>query len=308
MTNEKTDRNPNGKPDEIALTSRTLFEIDYYAPTAALSPYVTTYYHFRCEEESIRDVQPAAIGHLSLFPYGTGEMQFANGHTDPANEVNLLTPLSRAAPFFVDGPFHAIGAALTPLGWASLTHLHAAEHGNRLYRASDWLGPEVETLGRGLCASYRSGETSGEACARALGDFIAANVTEPNSRHYELIRQTVRWLASSLNPDTDDLFAAIGYSQRQVERLVERYFGLPPHTLARKYRALRTAIMFSLPQLSPEYEAEIGEAFTDQSHMIREIRLFAGRTPARLSNDANAYLSELLSPKNLREILLPPES
>ncbi len=93
-----------------------------------------------------------------------------------------------------------------------------------------------------------------------------------------------------------------GYSARQVQRLVERYFGLTPRALARKYRALRAAALLSAPQLSVEDEAEIGAAFFDQPHMIREIAHFVGRTPARLTDQTTPYLAEMIDARNLREL------
>jgi hypothetical protein len=39
--------------------------------------------------------------------------------------------------------------------------------------------------------------------------------------------------------------------------------------------------------------------------MIREIQLFVGRTPSRLSDDESPFLSEMLDPRNLREIRMP---
>ncbi|WFL78613.1 helix-turn-helix domain-containing protein [Altererythrobacter arenosus] len=288
--------------ETLELTPRSHFQIDYIATPASLSDYITTFYHFRCDEEVIRDIQPAAIGHLALFPIGRGKMQFRDGTSDPSHEVNLLTPFSVAAPFEVTGGFHAIGAALSPLGWAALTGLSANEHGNRLYRAADFLGPEVEELGLGLCADYRSGAKTGPDCALALGEYIATHLKPVNERHAELIAYTNRWLSSALDPSLDDLYAGAAYSERQVQRLVERYFGLPPQTLLRKYRALRAAAYFSLPELAPEFEAQLGEAFYDQSHMIREIQLFVGRTPARLAHHDSPYLAEMLDQRNFREI------
>lgn len=288
-----------------SLTPQTLFKIDYIAPPTALSDYITTLYHFRCDEAVIRDIQPAAIGQLAIFPYGQGEMQFRDGRSDPSHETNLLTPFSVAAPFFVNGPFHAIGAVMSTLGWAALTGLDAAHHGNRLVRAGDWLGQEVEQLGARLCDAYRAGEMTGRDCAMALCEHIGRNLKPVNSRHAELIRQVGKWLGSSLNPRLSYLMEQAAYSERQVQRLVERYFGLAPQALARKYRALRSAALLSFPTLTPEWEAEVSEAFFDQSHMIRELRLFVGRTPARLGDDESPYLSEMLTPKNLREIRMP---
>lgn len=291
--------------DRLALTPANLFVIDYIAPPPALGDYITTLYHFRCDEPVIRDIQPAAIGQLAIFPHGVGAMQFRDGRIDSSHETNLLTPFSVAAPFFVDGPFHAIGAVLSTLGWAALTGLDASQCLNRLVAAGDWLGDEVEVLGATLCQAYREGQMTGRDCAAALCDHIGQNLRPVNARHADLIRLTSEWLGSGLNPPLASLMQRAAYSERQVQRLVERYFGLPPQALARKYRALRSAALLSLPTLTPEWEAQLAEAFFDQSHMIREINLFVGRTPARLGDDESPYLHEMLDPKNLREIRMP---
>ncbi len=284
------------------LTASSLITVDYIAPPAAISDYVTTLYHFRCDEDEIRDIQPAAVGHLALFPYGKGEMHFRDGHSDPNHEVVVMTPPSNATPIVVDGPFHVIGAALTPLGWASLTGLHAGEHRDRLREASEILGDDIAELGNELNGNYRDGTMTGRECALAIGDYIGGKVKPINRRHAELIKVVSTWLGSSFNPDLADLLEMAAYSERQVQRLTERYFGLSPQALARKYRALRAAALLSFPTLTPEYEAELGEAFFDQSHMIREINRFVGRTPARLKNSDSPFLSEMIAPKNLREL------
>lgn len=291
-------------PDEarLELTESALIEVDYIAPPAAISSFVTTLYHFRCDEPEIRDIQPASVGHFALFPYGRGEMHFRDGRRDPNHEVAVMTPLSTATPIVVEGPMHVIGAALTPLGWAALTGLHAGENRDRMRHAGEILGEEAVALGQRLVASYREGAMTGRDCALALGDFIGRTVKPVNSRHADLIRTVNSWLGSSLNPDLSDLFAKAAYSERQVQRLTEQYFGLSPQALGRKYRALRAAALLSFPMLTEEYEAQLGDAFFDQSHMIREITRFVGRTPARLRSPDNPFLIEMIAPKNLREL------
>tara|TARA_A100001391_G_scaffold136353_2_gene95069 strand:+ start:31821 stop:32720 length:900 start_codon:yes stop_codon:yes gene_type:complete len=285
---------------ELTQTSR--FELRYLPVPEQLAHHVTTFYHFRCDEPEIREVQPAAVGQLALFPRGQGTIHFRDGSIDRAHETNLLSPVSVAAPFVVEGPFHAIGAALTPLGWAELTGLHAGEHANRLYAAEEYLGESVGNLGARLCAAYREGTMDAVACAEALGQCIGSHLSPLSDEHRQLIARTAAWLSGDLNPDLDELFAASGYSRRQTQRLVDRFFGLAPTTLRRKYRALRAAALFSQPDLAPEMEAMVRECFYDQSHLIREIRLFAGRTPARLSDDPDSYLTEMLDLRNLREL------
>jgi len=291
-----------GQPPAEALTPESLIAVDYIAPPPPIAPFVTTLYHFRCDEPLICDIQPAAIGNLCLFPHGKGEMHFAGGHRDPNHEVGLLTPLSRAAPILVEGPFHAFGAALTPVGWAALTGLHAGDCRDRLLPAREALGPGIDTLGQELIAAYRAGRMSGRDCALAVGGFIGQNLKPVNPRHLALVAATGQWLAAAFNPAVGDLAGVAGYSARQVQRLVERYFGLPPRALARKYRALRAAALLAAPRLSPDDEAEIAEAFFDQSHMIREIVHFVGRTPARLGDPSTPYLAEMIDPRNLREL------
>jgi AraC-like DNA-binding protein len=292
----------NQTGEAISLTPPGLIAIDYIPPPPPLVPLVTTLYHFRCDEPVIRDIQPAAIGNLCLFPYGTGEMHFADGHRDPNHAVGLLTPLSRATPIVVEGPFHAFGAALSPVGWAALTGLHAGEHRDRLLAAGTVLGPEIDELGARLLAAYRTGTMTGQECALAIGAFIGHHAKPINPRHLELIAATGRWLSAAFNPEVSELSGVAGYSARQVQRLVERYFGLPPRALARKYRALRAAALLSAPDLSMEAEAAISEAFFDQPHMIREIAHFVGRTPARLTDQTTPYLAELIHARNLREL------
>jgi hypothetical protein len=141
--------------EDSKLTAAALIAVDYIAPPPGIAALVTTLYHFRCDEPVIRDIQPASIGNLCLFPQVTGEMHFAQGHRDPNHAVGLMTPLSRATPIVVDGPFHAFGAALTPVGWAALTGLHAGQHRDRLLPAGSVLGPEIDALGERLLAAYR---------------------------------------------------------------------------------------------------------------------------------------------------------
>ena len=47
-------------------------------------------------------------------------------------------------------------------------------------------------------------------------------------RHAEVVKLVADWLGSSLSPDVEDLFARSPYSPRQLQRLVDRYYGLTP--------------------------------------------------------------------------------
>lgn len=286
--------------DADLLTRAGLITLDYISPPPELAAYAATLYHFRCDERDIRDMQPAAVGHLIVFLQGQGTMHFADGRIDPSHRVSLLTPCNAAVPIAVDGPWECVGVALSPLGWAALTRLHAGDWADRLLPAASILGPEAQELGEALAAAHRAGASGAELCRR-LGLFMAARIKPVNPRHAALIQAVAGWLGTGFDPPITALNALSLYSPRQTQRLVERYFGLSPSVLRRKYRALRIVALLAMPEISDEQVAQLVDHYYDQSHMIREIRHFAGRTPGRLAQEGESMLAMALDIRNYRE-------
>ncbi|WP_169829163.1 helix-turn-helix domain-containing protein [Tsuneonella mangrovi] len=269
----------------------------------ALAPFITTFYLFRCEERDIRDVQPAAVGQLMLFLHGQGTMTFHDGNSDPSTRQNLLTPQSRAATVEVTGPLHVFGVVLSPLGWGAISGLDAGKWGNRLLDAVEVLGDGIATLGEAVRAAYRANpETDGSDLVALAAPFLLERVQPLDPGHMRLLRNVALWLGESLNPPVEALYERCTYSRRQVQRLVSRYFGSTPRQLARQYRALRVVALLNQPGITDSQVAGLLENFYDQSHMIREIREFVGRTPARLNSGDAPILESLIDVRNFREI------
>lgn len=285
------------------LTSPALISLDYLAPPSAVEPYVTTFFHMRCDEPDIIDVQPASVGLFVVFLRGHGVMLTPDGNSHPSFQTSVITPLAAAAQVRVKGPWHAFGAAISPLGWAALTGgQSAAEWANRLVDAQDLLGPEVNALGQALVRGYEAGAMRPEEMVEQTSRLFARIAKHVPPQHVTIIRAVADWLGSSLSPRIEDLEARSAYSPRQLQRLVDRYYGLTPKPLARKYRATRAATLLSNPAIPPDQVAHVAEQFYDQSHMIREIRLFAGRTPARLTQPDQPMMSALLDLRTFREV------
>lgn len=283
------------------LTHTDLITLNYFEPPLPLKLYVTTFYYFRCDELEINDIQPAAVGSLIFFLKGHGRMLFGRG-AEPSHPVSLLSPFSYAVPFEVEGPFHCVGAALSPLGWASLTDLDASIHRDSMMGAQEVFGPGIATLGERLCAAYEAGSMAPQEMCCAISDFLEPHLKPIKPRHVLLMAQVHQWLSQSFNPPIEELAETTGYSQRQVQRLVERYFGVTPKHLVRKYRALRVASLLQDPNTTGEQTAELLNQFYDQSHLIREVRMFAGRTPARLGDSEKPILGYQLNVRNFRQI------
>lgn len=285
---------------EISLASNRAATLDYIAPPKDLSPYITTLFHFRCDDPEIHDIQPADVGKLLIILKGEGDAQFRDGRAQNIPQCSLQSPTSVAVPFRIENGFHSLGAALTPLGWAALSGLSADEHGNEIFAASDFWGSDAEDFCNGLASDYAQDSITQAEMATRVTDFIRPRLKKVTARHAALIQQVVGWLGTSLDPALDELYAQTSYSTRQTQRLVERYFGLNPRALKRKYRAVRAAAILSAPEISDERVAGVQEYFYDQSHLIREIGLFVGRTPSRLGGGDMPILNELLDLRNFR--------
>ena len=287
-------------PTDLRLTSRGLLKLELFPAPAELAPFVTTFFRMRSEERAIRDVQPSSIGLLGIMARGSGRIRFLDGRVEPSRRVTLLSPTSAAATFEIEGPWHLFGATLSPQGWAALTGMSASTHGNRLYDGEALLPPAVVDAAQRVADGFA--QMSPEAMIARVGEAIRTSARPLPPGHLRLLETVARWLGGSLSPAVADLLAASGYSQRQTQRLVDQYFGLPPVALARKYRALRAATVLSNPATTAEQVAAIQDHFYDQPHMIREIRLFAGRTPARIADPDTPYLSAILDLRHFREV------
>ncbi len=293
-----------GEPDDSVpdgLTAPDLVQLEHYPAPARLQSYVTTLFTLRSAAPRISDVLPAAVGYLAFVQCGTGLIRFASGRADHAFPETLLTPTSAAAGLEVDGPWHMVVAALSPFGWAALTGLDAGDHADRAYDAAEVLGEHAAALGEQMRALHRAAPHDGAALIAELAAFIEPRLRPLNPRHTALIARVAEWISGSFSPELADLQRTAGYSSRQLQRLVERYFGTSPKQLARKYRALRVAALLQSDETSEERAAELVNLFYDQSHLIREMRHFLGRTPSRLAKGENSLLSEAIGLRNYRE-------
>ena len=275
------------------------FHLTYFDPPPGLERHVLALFHFEWDEEQITDRHPGALGQLFLTPQGKGEIRFGDRVERIDGDAHMFSGFETAAPFQFAGPWHAIGASLSPLGWAALARAPAGEHLDRFYSANHFLGDAIDHFASGLNQRYRDGDLSGEEACALLGEWISPRLASIPAAHELVVERALQWLGSSLHPDVDELFGALEYSRRQVERLVQRYFGFTPAALARKMRAIRAANLLSQSDLSDEAEAEIAAAFYDQPHMIREIRRYCGYTPARLGGGGEPLFQTMLRMRNL---------
>lgn len=277
-------------------------EIINFVPPAALAPFVTQIYFFRCDEKFVRDYIPAALGHLIFLLKGTGTLRFQDGHIDAIQKAAVLGPGLGAAEFSFDGPLHDLGFALSPLGFVALTGKPANQYVDCAVAASELFGPEIDQLAEHFITGHAAGNMRLAQMVDEVAKFLLGRLRPVPQSHVVLVRAVINWLSSDILPDVGQLYTQLDMSRSTAARLITKYFGSAPKALMRKYRALRAATMMTDPRTPPELLAKVESVFYDQPHMIREIRQFAGRTPGALDSNDAKIMRMWLSRDNYRDI------
>lgn len=252
-----------------------------------LADRVSSFYEFHDPAPLHDDIERADRQQIRLTIEGEGEYHFANGHIDPAHKVTLMGPTSGSIRGISRGPTRVVGAGLWPAAWHAIAGRNAEVWLDHAVDAAEVFGAErVDQLWHDVAAAPDC-----EGRFVVLADFIAT-VTEPaDPEHLQFTRQVDSWLSGTPDPHVDVLQAVTGFGQRRLERMTKRYYGLPPKTLARKYRALRAAA--ALARGEDLNDAGLADGFYDQSHLIREVKRFAGLTPQRLRMRESQLLTEI---------------
>ena len=140
----------------------------------------------------------------------------------------------------------------------------------------------IDVLGAGLMPAGWAALVPMDASAGANRLFDAADLLGPAMTEAR---------AALVAPHLPDLLDRAGLSLSQVERRCKRYFGSPPMQLARKFRALRTAI--AMTHKDANLDDILAEGFYDQSHLIREMKHFTDITPVVFAQQPTVYNQQL---------------
>ena len=296
----------NALDGQHSLVSPDNISVAHFAPPAAIAPFITQFYHFRCDQQHIRETQPAALGQLTFLLSGQGVMKFVDGHIGEIHPATVYGPGTAHSEYTVSGPLDNVGAAFTPLGFVALTGRPANHFADRATPAGELFGPDMDMLAVRIREGRKSGAMPIAVVIEEITKLLLLHVRPIAPAHIRLIKTVSAWLSSEFGPDVDTLYAQLPMSRSTASRLITRYFGSTPKALMRKYRALRAATLLVDPSTPPEVHTHIESQFYDQPHMIREIRHFTGRTPRALDGDDARILRIWLSKDNFRDLKAYP--
>jgi AraC-like DNA-binding protein len=252
------------------------FELQYFPPDPDLAEMVSSFYFVRLDMPVFDEYERADRPQLRIMSMAEGEYIFPDGHCFPARRATIVGPTSGSVRARGKGPLRIYGFGLQPVGWATLMGDHADKLTDRAMDAADLFGGWIDEVAEALIAAKDTPERL------VIANNIAREILQKNQPAPAWFTRTVdHWLTQSVSPQVPDLVEATGMSIRSVERMTKHYYGLSPRMLARKYRAVRAASALARGECLEE--AQLGDAFYDQSHLIREMKRFAGATPGQLA-------------------------
>lgn len=254
----------------------TPFELQYYPPDPDLAEMVSSFYYFRVDLPILDEYERADRPQFRFMSATEGEYVFPDGYRFRAGKATIVGPTSGSVRAIGRGPICVHGFGLMPAGWATLMGEHAGKLTDRAIDAADLFGGWIDEVSEALNAA-----TNGEERLIILNNFVREILKSNEPAPVWFTRTVDQWLTESPSPQVPDLVDATGMSIRSVERMTKHYYGLPPRMLARKYRAVRAASALARGEALDE--AQLGDAFYDQSHLIREMKRFAGATPGQLA-------------------------
>lgn len=254
----------------------TPFELQYYLPDPDLAEMVSSFYFVRLDMPVFDECERADRPQFRIMSMAEGEYIFPDGHVFPAKRATIIGPTSGSVRARGKGPLRIYGFGMMPAGWATLMGSHADKLTDRAMDAAELFGGWIEDVIEALIAAENTEERL------VIGNNFVREILKKNDPAPVWFTRTVdQWLTESANPQVADLVDATGMSIRSVERMTKHYYGLSPRMLARKYRAVRAASALARGQTLDD--VQLGDAFYDQSHLIREMKRFAGATPGQLA-------------------------
>ncbi|MHA7820665.1 MAG: helix-turn-helix domain-containing protein [Erythrobacter sp.] len=268
---------------ELRLQAQLPFEFKPVAPPANIADLVNSFYAIRTDAGELDEIVPAYSAQLLLFVRGRAVLRPQGSRDYPTATVTCSTPLLHAMPVTFEGPSWILGASLTALGWQALSELPANEVNGKLIDGGELLGKGELTELEALGDECRSGASSPEAVFEQMGALMRSRRERLDPSHVRIVEQIMDWLASGLSPPIADLYREAEVSDRTVQRVTRRYFGVSPSHLVKRVRAIRAAMLLANPDLPQAMREKIIDAYYDQAHLIRDIRRYTGRTPTRLA-------------------------
>jgi len=269
------------------------------APAPDLAPWIGRLYATQVELPDTYCLKSGLFNDTSFIRIqlsGEWTAQTADGPRAYNRAAIVFGPQRKLMPVTVTGSFISVGISLRPGTGFALLKLDASQMLDRMAMCND-MGLDGEGVLRALEAqdSAEGWLTALENRFRAVVKATGGAVPDPVSSAFE----TLTFAEPQAN--VAEFAEELGISQRQLERIVRRDFGLPPKQMLRRARALDMASR--LHGVADEAEGEdFILRYFDQAQMTREFSEFFGMTPRKFMQTPNPLLTLTLESRQSRRL------
>jgi AraC-like DNA-binding protein len=248
----------------------TAFWLHRFAPDPVLAPFVDLYWTVRWDLRGRAPVDqrvlPHPVVHLVVGRGRPAIQGIIRGHfTQPLRDQG-----------------RAIGAAFRPGGFHPYLRAPVATLTDRRFPVEellDWIDPEA--LEREVFAA-----PDDAGMAAALEAALRVRVPERDPLAEEVGRMVERVAADPTMTRVEGLAERLGLSVRRLQRLFERYVGIGPKWVIRRYR-LHEAAQRAAEGTGQNWAALASElGYSDQAHFTRDFTALVGTSPARYAKRA----------------------
>ncbi|MEP3052280.1 MAG: helix-turn-helix domain-containing protein [Erythrobacter sp.] len=227
---------------------------------------------------------------------GQWDVKTIDGMAHFKDQALLYGPHTQNMRLTCTGPVHAVGLGFRPGAITALLGRDADPLVDRMI-ATDPFGLAIGDVQQ----SYRP-DTDPEQWLQVLEarmrDFIERTkpaLPDPIATAFE------RASFDDPNIAPCDFAEEQGISQRQLERIVKRDFGMPPKMVLRRARALDLAAQLC-GVADGEEESELLMRYFDQSHLIRDFKAFFETTPKAFNSEPRTLLRISLETRQARRL------
>lgn len=252
-------------------------------PVPVLRPYVKHYW-------SLKDDGRVPVAERTL-PVGSLQLVFHRGKplrwSAAADGAEALTsPCNRQPQVFMagqslgfsdvvsGGPLEMIAVVFRPFASTLFFNLPADRFYNRLVDVQDMEDRELREL---ACRVEEAPDT--RASIGLIEHFLSGRLSIPAPHNVARMQTALQAIHFRSELKVEELAEKVCLSSKQFGRLFASYVGASPKAFLRIVRMQRALYLLSrspAPSLAClSYEA----GFSDQSHLIKEFRLFSGYTP-----------------------------
>jgi len=190
------------------------------------------------------------------------------------------------------GPYTTVQVVLKPFGLQSLFGLNAAKFRNHSTTLDALLpeSPSVRRLERQLIDATSDGQR-----IESLSVFLGQLETPDRNRDL-LVEKSINLIERNISTITVELLLDhIGLSERQFERRFVRGIGVTPQFYVRVRRVNEAFRLMDTGRYERLSEVAYALNFYDQSHFIREVKMFSGMTPKSISQRVKDFHSDLVA-------------